>query len=304
MRRRMQIALGSLYPLGTLIRGTSVSPERVWLIGAEGMRHWITTREVFDSLFLFMADVVTISDAAMESIPKGKVINSVDDFHDVMPKVLPAHYSKVMTRSEIDQYLASRFSNVKRYCGDVSFKWYDTISIKNSDFPCVTRLAVLQTIEKANLLYVNNFISHDELVAAYENANKVIGTLSIISTFWKDSLIDAGKVVLSAIIGFVTGGGPVGLFIGAAGAAAENIRQSKIRTAQVFSTPDPTLVVNKQQADAAATFRFQSAQQAEQDKIAEQNNRLQASSNFKVHPLMAFGAIALLGYAVYQYNNQ
>lgn len=294
MRRgRINIGLGALYTPGTLLR---TAGEKVYVIGQDGNRHWIPNWTIFDSCFLFAADIKDISQASMNNIPVGATINGPDDFYYYMPKELPSQYSRVMTRSEIDSYIKDKFGNFRKYCPDVDSKvsFSELLHPGSGDVGCLSRFSILQTIEKANLLYVNGFIDQIQLNAEYEKANKIMNTLSIMKTFWRDSLLDAGKLVVSAVIGFISGG-PVGLFIGVTGALAKNIRDQNLRINRVYSTPQTSLVVRNQQAQAVTAFRNQEAEQ--------KNSQLEASSNFKVHPALAVVAMALLGFAAYRYTN-
>lgn len=63
---------GSNYPEGALLRAGSSS--EVYIIDAQGYRHWITSRSAFDRMSLSMTNVKSITAAEMESIPRAENI--------------------------------------------------------------------------------------------------------------------------------------------------------------------------------------------------------------------------------------
>lgn len=129
---------------------------------------------------------------------------------------LPAHYLKPMTKAQIDAYIAKEKSL------GVNSKLSFTCDPTWGGFfsPCF--IAILE-IERANLYFVNGFITHDQLKEAYD---KSFDLMSIIPRFpkFKHQLKVAAEGAIAAVAGFFTMG-PVGIFIGLSTVAAKEYQR-------------------------------------------------------------------------------
>ena len=135
--------------------------------------------------------------------------------------VLPEHYLVPMSNLEIDSYIYQEknkgpFSLLAVGC--------DT-SWAGSFVPCFT--AMLE-IERGNLLYVNKFISYEQLQGVYKEAHKMLESIPQFPTF-KEQLKNSGAFLVGAIVGFFTQGGPVGLFIGAGTAVSKMVAEQRAK---------------------------------------------------------------------------
>jgi hypothetical protein len=284
------------YPPRMLIREPGRDP--VYVMGVDGQRHWITNRDLFDGLMLFLDDVKTVPGEVMRAIPAGFNIDTAQKFFDLFPKnLLHEQYLKPMTMAEIDAYIKHAFfeypdGTPRKRCANSDGS---KMSI-NEHASCLHRMFALTHIEKANLLYANNFINYDQLMQYYKEAEKLIGD---IPTFHgglslKQQLIDSGKLLLSAVAGLVTLG-PIGIFIGAASAVGATMAEARAK----YKTLS-TQILQPYQAI------INSAKTEQEQQIINKNVQasIKAAAPWVIGSVVAGGLLLLFGDEIKKFTNQ
>ena len=137
-----------------------------------------------------------------------------------------------MSRLEIDVYVLSHNYELCASC---------------TEWPQAPCCHVFMEIEKNNLLFVNGYITHAELLQAYRSAADAIAHIPRIPGF-KEQLKNAGTFLVGAVAGFAAAG-PIGLFTGSASAIGKIISEEKARMAAKIQN---TLTPEMQKVQSAA----------------------------------------------------
>lgn len=153
---------------------------------------------------------------------------------------LPTHYLVPMTELEIDGYI---------------FQHHEEICSSCTEWPKGPCCDVFIEIERNNLLFVNNFITHDQLLQAYAKAADNMAHIPRLPGI-REQLKNSGKFIVGAVSGFLAAG-PIGMFVGSASVIGKIIADEKKRMAAKINS---TLTQNIQTAQSAAG-------QIEQNKV-------------------------------------
>lgn len=176
----------------------------------------------------------------MDIYTSNMLLNGLGQTYEAAP--LPAHYLMPMSKTAINIFIGEERAKGR------SSSYADGC---DGDFwpPC---LIAMTEIERANLLFVNDYITYDQLIAAYKEAERMIADIPRLPTF-KEQLRNAGKFLIGTVTGFITAG-PVGLFTGGATATAKIVAESRAKAAANASAMVQSLA-DLQKLEAAKTAR-------------------------------------------------
>lgn len=162
---------------------------------------------------------------------------------------MPIHYLTPMTREQINEWLGLFFIKKKLDC-----------EAQKGQF-CGAKAMAYMYIELMNLAYVNGFATYDQLQAGYKESSAFLADVPEIPSF-KEQLKNAGKVLAGGVAGFMTGG-PVGLFVGIAGATGKIVADQRLaRQVQLQKVIEPQAAA----VTSAQVAREQIAQEQQQKK--------------------------------------
>lgn len=135
---------------------------------------------------------------------------------------LPAHYLVPMTKIDIGSYIYQEKNKGvnSTFASGCNKEWVGFWG------PC---LDAMLEIERANLYYVNGFMTWDELQGVYKFAQGLIASIPVFPTI-KEQLKNAGTFLIGAVGGFLTAG-PIGLFTGGAAATKKIIADARAKAA-------------------------------------------------------------------------
>lgn len=138
---------------------------------------------------------------------------------------IPDRYLIPATKEQIDRFInREKYGDTNKEQLMASVLWHPDC---NSDWsgeylPCHR---IMTEIERGNLYFVNGIIDYDRLQAIYSQAEAELADIPRLQSF-KEQLKNSGQFIMGAVAGFIAGG-PIGLFVGAAGAVKKIIADEK-----------------------------------------------------------------------------
>jgi hypothetical protein len=173
---------------------------------------------------------------------------------------VPDHYLVKMSKADINKWTRMYYIFELEKCPRNK-----GITTQN----CLWSALPLAVIENANLAFVNGFTDYNYVKKAYEEAKAFIEWMpaDMMNQSFKSHLKNVGKGALSMVIGLVTAG-PIGLYVGAATAAGNQIAEQRAKKAAADAA-----ILNPQANKILQAVEAKATQDAV--KSAEQNKQQQ-----------------------------